>query len=188
MPQAKIIVLLRDPVERAYSHWKRERRDGMDPCETFEEAVAAEPARLAGEVDRILSDDSYYSYAHENFSYISQGLYLEPLRKWLEHYPREHVHVTTTERLLADPQGVYNEILEFLGLPPFRLRSTKLLNTNGTNDRLNPSTRRDLYARVGPHNRRLAGYLDVELGWDDDGVARERQAGRPSAAASTVSA
>src|SRR5918995_4966257 len=108
VPHAKIIVLLRDPIEQAYSHWRRERRDGTEPLETFEDAVAAEPERLAGEAERILSDDRYYSYAHENFSDISQGLYLDSLRRWFDRYPRDHVHIELSERFLADPQGVYD--------------------------------------------------------------------------------
>jgi len=173
VPQAKIIVLLRDPLERGYSHWKRERRDGTEPLERFEDAIEAEPERLSGEVDRILSDDTYYSYAHENFSYVSQGLYFEPLRKWLEWYPRNQVHVETTERFLQDPQGVYDDILQFLGLPPFRLRDARLLNTIATDQRLEPATRRKIRARIRPHNRLLEEYLGINLEWEDPDVGAE---------------
>jgi Sulfotransferase domain len=181
VPHAKLVVLLRDPIERAYSHWKRERRDNKEPLERFEDAIAAEPERLAGEVERILNDDSYYSYAHENFSYITQGLYVDSLRKWLEHYPREQVYVEVSERLLQDPQRVYDDILEFLGLPPFRLRDVKLLNTNVTDHRLDAATRRELTARIAPHNRRLEELLGIELGWrkhdtDSDLISPLRQA------------
>jgi Sulfotransferase domain len=164
VPEARIIVLLRDPIERAYSHWKRERRDGREPLE-FEDAVAAEPDRLRGEVERILGDDRYYSYAHENFSYISQGLYLEPLRRWLDHYPRERVFIASSERFREDPQRVYDEVLEFLGLPAFRLLDAVPLNTTATGQDLEPELRRALMAHVAPHNRRLEAYLGLELGW-----------------------
>ncbi len=171
VPGAKIIALLRDPIERASSHWKRERRDGTEPLESFEEAIAAEPERLAGEVERILSDDRYYSYAHENFSYISQGLYLESLRRWLEHYPREQVHIEVSERFFEDPQAGYDRVLRFLGLPPFSLPDVKPWNVTGqrTGQRLGPETRRQLTARTSPHNRRLEKYLGIKLGWDAGG-------------------
>jgi hypothetical protein len=167
VPQAKIIVLLRDPIERAYSHWKRERRDGAESLEAFEDAIAAEPGRLAGEVERILSDDRYYSYAHENFSYITQGLYLDSLRRWLEHYPREQVYIEVSERFLDDPQGVYDRVLRFLGLPPFALRDPKPLNVTGrgTSQELGSETRRGLRAHIAPHNRGLEKLLGIELGW-----------------------
>jgi Sulfotransferase domain len=167
VPHAKIIVLLRDPIDRAYSHWKRERRDGTEPLERFEDAVAAEPERLAGEEERILGDERYYSYAHENFSYISQGLYVDALRRWLEHYPREQVYVEASERLLRDPQRAYDGVLRFLGLPPFSLRDARRLNTTASGQGLAPTTRRELIARVAPYNRQLEALLGIRLGWDD---------------------
>jgi Sulfotransferase domain len=167
VPHAKIIVLLRDPVERAYSHWKRERRDGTEPL-GFEDAVAAEPERLAGEVDRILSDERYYSYAHENFSYVTQGLYVDALQRWLDHYPREQIYVEASERFLRDPQRAYDGVLRFLGLPPFSLRDARPLNTTGSSQRLASITRRELAARVAPYNRRLEELLGIRFGWDED--------------------
>jgi hypothetical protein len=124
VPAAKLIVLLRDPITRAYSHWRRERRDGNEPLRTFEEAIAAEAGRLAGEVERIVGDDRYYSYAHENFSYITLGLYLDGLQRWFARYPRERVCIQTTEQFLEDPQAVYGTILRFLGLPPHAAATT----------------------------------------------------------------
>jgi Sulfotransferase domain len=167
VPQAKIIALLRDPVERAYSHWRRERRDGSEPLESFEDAIAAEPGRLAGEEERILSDERYYSYVHENFSYVTQGLYLESLRRWLERYPGEQVHIEVSERFLADPQAAYDRVLRFLGLSPFSLRDAERLNVTDhrKEQQLGSETRRELTARFAPHNRRLEEYLGIELGW-----------------------
>jgi len=165
VPDAKLIVLLRDPVTRAYSHWQRERRDGKEPLERFDQAVAAEPERLAGEADRILHDERYYSYAHENFSYMTQGHYLEALRRWLEHYPRERVHIELSERFSRDPQAGYERVLRFLGLPPLKLRDPRPRNTIES-ESLDPLLRRELSARMAPDNIRLEEFLGIELGWD----------------------
>jgi hypothetical protein len=180
VPEAKLIVLLRNPIDRAYSHWNRERRDGTEPLERFEDAIAAEPARLEGEVERILSDQRYYSYAHENFSYISQGLYVEPLRKWLQYYPREQVHVEITERLSSDPQDVYERVLRFLGLPPVGLGDAARRNTIPPSQPLGSATRRELVGLIAPHNRRLQDYLGIDLGWDTPVGHAQRP--RPSSA------
>ena len=165
VPDAKLIVLLRSPVDRAYSHWLRERRDGTEPLERFDQAVAAEPDRLAGEADRILNDDRYYSYAHENFSYISQGLYLSSLRRWLERYPRERMHIELSEQFARDPQGGFERVLKFLDLPPVRLRDARPRNTTEAAP-LDPGIRRELSARVAPANRQLEEFLGIDLGWD----------------------
>jgi hypothetical protein len=168
VPGAKLIVMLRNPIDRAYSHWRRERRDRMEPLERFEDAIAAEPERLAGEAERILSDDRYYSYAHENYSYVTQGLYLEALEAWLEHFPRERLHVEVSERFLADPQAGYGRVLRFLGLPPIELADATPLNTVES-EPLDPAYRRELAARFDPHNRRLQERLGMHLGWDAPG-------------------
>jgi Sulfotransferase domain len=170
VPDARILVLLRDPIERAHSHYKRLRRDGAEPLETFEDALAAEPERLAGEEERILADDRYYSYAHEHFSYLSQGLYADALARWLEHYPRERIHVEASERFLRDPQRAYDRVLAFLGLTSFALRDTTPLNASGGGS-LAPRTRQDLAARVAPHNVRLEEMLGMRLGWDTPATA-----------------
>ena len=166
VPHARLIVLVRNPIDRAYSHWRRERRDGTEPLATFEQALAAEPDRLAGETLRILSNDRYYSYAHENFSYLTQGLYMKALDAWLRHFRREQIHVEVSERFSAEPQRVYDRVLQFLGLPPHRLRHGAQANVNPATRELDAHTRRQLAARVAAENRRLEQCLGVPLGWD----------------------
>jgi hypothetical protein len=166
VPRTKLIVLLRNPIDRGYSHWRRLRRAGMEPLATFEEALAAEQTRLDGEVERIVSDNRYYSYAHENFSYLTQGLYLESLRTWLDYYPREQICIESTEAFLENPQRVYDRVLRFLGLRPFQLRDTTLRAANPAANPLNAGTRAELAARFAPHNHRLHEYLGVDFGWN----------------------
>jgi hypothetical protein len=164
VPDARIVVLLRDPIERAHSHFKRLRRDGREPLPTFEDALTAEPERLAGEEERIMSDERYYSAAHEHFSYIAQGCYADALARWLEHFPREQIHVEASERFGREPQRAYDEVVAFLGLPPFRLPDTTPLNATRP-EPLGPGTRRDLAARLHPHNRRLEAMLGMRFDW-----------------------
>jgi hypothetical protein len=175
LPNARLIALLRDPIDRAYSHWRRERRDGSEPLPTFEAALAAEPARLAGEEERIVADARYYSYAHENWSYVTQSLYLTPLRRWLDRFPRDQVLIESSERFLADPQGVYDRVLAFLGLPPRRLRDTRPLNAVPADVPLPDHVRAELRDRLTVHNRQLERYLSIEFGWDRRRDAAPRQ-------------
>ncbi len=73
-PEAKVIVLLRDPAERAYSHWVERTRNNIETL-AFAGAVEAEAVRLDGEEARMLSDPTYNSFAHQHFSYLDQGRY-----------------------------------------------------------------------------------------------------------------
>lgn len=164
VPRAQIIVLLRNPIERAYSHWRRERRDGYEPL-TFEDAIDAEEGRLAGEVERIAADDRYYSYVHENFSYVSQGMYLASLEPWLDRFPRDQVLIESSEEFHRHPQHVFDRVLGFLRLPPFELQNPTFANTNPAADPVRPDTRARLQERFAPHNERLERALGMHFDW-----------------------
>jgi hypothetical protein len=164
VPEAKIIVLLRDPVERAYSHYKERVRHGAEPCGSFEEAIDREPGRLAGEEERILADPTYHSFAHEHHSYLAQGRYLDMLPRWRERFPPERLLILPSEQLYADPQAMLDRVLAFLGLPPWELRDPRAYNYHPA-DELAEGTRRRLAAGFSEHNRRLAEFLGMRLGW-----------------------
>lgn len=72
MPTVKLIVLLRDPVERAYSHWKERRTHGIEPLD-FAAALAAEPERTAGERERLIAEPESFSEAYDWYTYRARG-------------------------------------------------------------------------------------------------------------------
>ncbi len=117
LPEAKVIVLLRDPRARAVSHYWHEVRLGFEPLD-LEDALAAEGERLAGEESRIRSDPGYRGFAHQHFSYLARGHYAGQLRRLLAAYPRQQVSVLRFEDLVADPGSTLAEVHAFLGLAP----------------------------------------------------------------------
>ncbi len=109
LPDARLIALLRDPVERAYSHYQMMSRTGREKLD-FEEAVAAEPERLAGveealmsETVQVLPSGHRAHHQHRHRAYFSRGLYADQLERWLEHFDREQLLVVGTEDLLGPP-------------------------------------------------------------------------------------
>lgn len=166
VPGAAVIVSLRDPVERAYSHYKERVRHGAEPL-SFEEALDAEPARLSGEAERIVGEPGYRSTAHEDHSYVAQGRYLDMLPRWFDLFPREQFHVVASEEFYADPDRVVNGVWSFLGLPPGRLRSRRRYNYVPAPE-LRPATRRRLQAEFAGHNRELERLLGRSLPWPGD--------------------
>ena len=163
VPGARIIALLRDPVERTYSHYSEQRRNGVETL-GFEEALAAEPHRLAGEADRMAADPSYRSFAHEHQSYATQSEYLPGLERWMRAFSAEQVLVLQSEDLYRDPQGTCDRALAHLGLEPLPLHDARVWNAPPRAD-MPTAARRDLEQRFGPHNERLSAFLGVDLGW-----------------------
>jgi hypothetical protein len=163
IPDARLIVLLRDPIDRAYSHYRERSRHGAEEL-TFEEALEREQERLAGEEERLSTDDRYYSFAHEHFGYVSQGLYLEALRRWIDLFGRNRLLILRSEDFFASPERTYGDVLRFLGLPPWRLPAYPRFNYHEGRS-MSPSTRARLGERFGPENRRLAEFLGMDLFW-----------------------
>lgn len=163
MPELKIVVLLRDPVKRAYSHFWERTGEG-DEVLTFEEALAAEPARMEGELDRMAADPYYYSRAHDFFSYRDRGVYLPQLRRWAELYSRERMLVMPAEELYADEQRAVNEVCAFLGLPPHPLTVAERHNHLPA-PAMNPGTKAELTEFYREHNRELFAWLGADYGW-----------------------
>src|SRR5699024_5454249 len=114
VPNVKLIALLRDPVERCYSHWKERRRGDAEPLD-FAAALAAEPDRLAGEEERLRSDPTYYSYPHEQQSYVAQSHYARALQPWIERFGQQNLLVLVSEEYYADPTSALNQVADFVG-------------------------------------------------------------------------
>jgi hypothetical protein len=163
-PEARVIVLLRDPVERAYSHYKEQRRRGQEPLESFEAALDAEPTRLAGERERLLTDDRARSFSHEHLSYVAQSEYLEPLREWQSRFPPEQFLVLFSEDLYRAPQVVFDRVLKLLGLSPYRIPLSPPRNESYVGS-MAPVTRRRLESHFASHDEALSRHLAVELPW-----------------------
>ena len=163
LPDAKLIVLLRDPVRRAYSHYWHERDKGRETL-SFEDAIAAEPGRLGQAEAQLASGEIESSREHQLHSYLARGRYAEQLERWLAAYPRERLLVLRFEDFVGAPLAGLNRTLEYLGLPPMTT-----LDLEARNTRKYPPMSDETAARLreyyAPHNRRLETLLGREMGW-----------------------
>jgi hypothetical protein len=164
LPDVKLIVLLRNPVDRAFSHFWHQAKRGFEDL-SFEEAVAAEPARLQGELEKVLADERYVSFERHHHSYLARGRYAEQLEGWMERFPRDRFLVERSEDFFADPSTVYGRVLEFLELPDYKLPSYETFNAFSDGS-MEPSLRRMPGAHFRPHNQRLYDLLGRDFGWD----------------------
>lgn len=163
VPDAKLIVLLRDPVDRAYSQYQHEVALGREPL-SFEDALAAEDDRTRGEVERLLADPRAFSRAWWDHTYAARGLYAEQLERWLMVFPREQLLVVTTDELGERPGEAYASILAFLGAAPHQLDDyPRVFDRDYAPMQLH--TRAALGARFAEPNRRLEELLDRSLDW-----------------------
>jgi hypothetical protein len=104
LPGVRLIAILREPAERAYSQYWHNRARGHEPM-TFEEAVAAEPERLAGD-----------GRGASRYSYVHRGMYVEQLQRLREHFSAEALKVVLFEDLRSDPTALVRDLLAFVGV------------------------------------------------------------------------
>jgi Sulfotransferase domain len=164
LPECKLIVILRNPIERAYSHHNHERALGFEGL-CFEDAIAREPARLRGEEERILRDPRYRSFSHQHHSYLARGRYAEQLERWFGHVDRARVLVLGAEELFERPRSAVAAAQRFLGLEPRMPGDLRARNARSYAP-LGEDVRRRLGDELEPHNQRLYRLLDRDLGWD----------------------
>ncbi|HKY47153.1 MAG TPA: sulfotransferase [Acidimicrobiia bacterium] len=119
VPNARIIAMVRNPVTRAYSQYQHNLRLGHEPL-PFGEALAAEPTRIEGEVDRLKSDPAYQARALRRHGYAERGKYDQQLLPWLERFPPDRFHIVKSEDFFSAPEASFDDILRFLELPSFR--------------------------------------------------------------------
>jgi hypothetical protein len=190
VPEARLMAILRHPVDRAYSHYWHERKLGREHL-GFREALAAERERTATEEVR----------PRLRFAYLERSRYLPQLRRVCEHYPREAIHLLILEEFERDPEVHFRSVCRFLGVDdsfvppetgrafnryaeprsPTVMRAARRIPWRPLRravDRLNvrrfgyppmePALRRELAGRFEEDNRALAEWLGRDLSvWDE---------------------
>ncbi len=158
LPSVQLVVLLRDPVERAFSHYQHMSRLGFEDLD-FASALEAEDGRLSADEARLEADPSFVARAHHRFSYLSRGRYAEQLDRWLEFYPRSSLLILESGDLYADPAGSLRTVLDFVGLrawEPPGFRNYSYVGAEPRRAKLDPGLRRELNGRFAADGRRLA--------------------------------
>ncbi|TQN37558.1 sulfotransferase domain-containing protein [Blastococcus colisei] len=163
LPGVKLLVLVRDPVERAYSAHAHELARGFE-AEPFERALELEEGRLRGETERLCDDPGYESHHHRHNAYVTRGQYIDYLEPLADRVGRDRVHVVDSHDFFSRPEDVYDEVLDFLGLPraghpPFERHNARPRSA------MPEPLRASLTAHYAPYDERLAAWWGRAPSW-----------------------
>jgi hypothetical protein len=163
LPEVKLLVLVRDPVERAYSAHAHELARGYE-TEPFERALELEDERLAGEAERIVSQPGYLSHSHQHHAYLTRGRYADQLERLAQFVGRDRVHVVDSGRFFTHPEPVYDGVLEFLGL---RRHGYPVFERHNARPRspMPETLRATLNEHFAAADERLTGWLGQPPSW-----------------------
>ncbi|MGH3156982.1 MAG: sulfotransferase domain-containing protein [Streptosporangiaceae bacterium] len=164
LPGVKLMVQLRDPIERAFSSHAYSISVGCD-TETFERALELEDSRLEGEVERLMEDPSFPSLAHRHHSYRTRGHYVDHLEHLEKLFGRDRIHVVDSADFFTDPKPTYDGVLKYLGLPNVGYPDFKHLNARSRPAPMPDSVRAELEDHFRPYNERLIKWLGWKPSW-----------------------
>jgi hypothetical protein len=148
VPQARLITLLRNPVDLFYSSYQHRVRKGQED-RSFEQTVRAA-----------------LNNPHE--VRLVRGIYVEHLLRWRRFFSAEQMLVLKSEDLFERPHDTLKLTLEFLDLPRWEPEASALRSKRNKGDyeqKIDPTIRRRLEDYFEPHNRRLYEYLGIDFGW-----------------------
>ena len=161
-PNMKIIIILRNPVDRAYSQYHLSVRQTAER-RSFEDVVEENMNRLNKESHEHYEIKPRFSAKEDN--YLKKGLYALQLKYWLKIFPRENILIVSTEEFESNQQIIYNKIFEFLNISKFEVKNTKKME-KGNYLPMKSETRNLLLDYFRPHNHELFELINMEFDWD----------------------
>jgi hypothetical protein len=161
LPNVRLIVLVRNPVDRAYSHYLHSVKTGHESL-TFEAALDAEPTRMREATPFLEAGLNRASQGHRLYSYLNRGLYADQLERWIQLFPLEQILLICSEDLFQDPAIQCSKILSFLGVPKMLLAFPS--RSGEPYAPMPDPIRGRLVQFFKPHNARLYHYLEKLAG------------------------
>ena len=161
----KLIVVLRNPVDRAYSNYQHQVREGIEK-QTFEEAIKSELKRI-----EICKNNPEYKINNNDFnnnvvfSYLRHGIYVDFIKAWMKFFTKEQFLILPTYELNNNRVKFLKQVFDYLNVPNFEISDIERQNV-GEYKKLDKSTRKFLVDYYRPHNERLFELLGKKFEWD----------------------
>ena len=162
-PGIKLMLLLRNPVNRAYSQYHHMKRKGRISL-SFEHCIRLEEDVLAGRKEAFFKEEHHSDLMYRRFSFLTRSRYAEQLDEWYKDFNREQLLIIRSEDYFSDAGQTFQQVFRFLGLPPADINLTKK-HSGSDYPPMKPETREQLTAYFEPFNRQLYGMTGRDFGW-----------------------
>jgi len=157
-PQTKIIILLRNPADRAISWHYHKLNTGLTN-QSLAPAIAEEIERLKTVSEKEITNTGFY-----NPDNILSSLYIYKIKPWIELLGRERFLILKSEDFYSDPLTSMSQVFDFLGLPNCPLESYPKVNAGSYNE-VDTELRAVLADYFAPYNQQIEEYLDMKFNW-----------------------
>lgn len=178
LPGIKLIVLLRNPIERALSHYYHNIFFGIEKL-PFEEGIKKEPERINKSFEELKNEEinfndtpvSYFfrimrfkTKNYFNFSYLESGKYYELLKNWLDVFPKNQLLIIQSEDFFDNTKNIFRQVQDFLDLPYYDLGHYGL-HWEIKHQPMKDNLRKSLKEYFEPYNSKLYKYLNRDFEW-----------------------
>jgi len=163
-PDAKFLVFMMNPIERAYVHYLSAAQKGKETRQ-FEDCIKSEDEFIGQDWEKACADETHHGQKAQRFSYLARSRYMEQLENWYESFPENRFQFVFLDDLARYPRKEMRKIFDFLGVPTFRDLQITKFKSKSENEALKPKTRDWLSQYFAPQNKRLAAHLGRELPW-----------------------
>ncbi len=163
IPDVKLIAILRNPVDRAFSSYFSQLRVKNEKI-PFEEAIEEESQRRSITVQKIINPNN--ESISSNPPHLYTGIYHIHIKKWLEFFPREQIFIINSDELKKEPVKILNQVFQFLDLDPYNPKDLRLKNVGEYNIKMNSKMRKKLVEYFKTHNEQLSQLLGRKFDWD----------------------
>ncbi len=164
IPHVKIIALLRNPVDRAYSHYRqivKRRKEALH----FEAAIAQEEKRIGGIRDKMLADEKYKHPYYTRYSYLARGRYIEQVKEMYRLFPKEQILILKSEELFQNANLVMEQVFRFLNVSIYKVDCRVVHNQGQYQQEIEPEVRQNLLEYFCPYNQQLYEFIGRDFGW-----------------------
>ncbi len=161
IPKVKLIVLLRNPTERAISHYFHEKRLNKESLSIYE-AFQREEQRL----ESVIKAKDYKNDIFIHHSYKSRGLYKDQLARYLKYFPRQQILVIKREEFFSEPDNTLRQVFEFVGVDTeFKVKDLRPRNVASNRGEVDQKVYEYLNSYFLPHNQALYELIGENYGW-----------------------
>ena len=156
IPNCKLLTILRNPIDRAYSNYNLGIRLGTEKS-SFEDSIDNEM--------KCLGKNTFRECIDQRQSYLSKGMYEKQVKNWLEIFPREQIHFLSTEEMERNPVKTLQKIFNFLEISDYKIQNPQK-QKSADYKKMDFKTRELLSEYYRPYNKKFFGLIKQEFDWN----------------------
>ncbi len=163
-PDAKFIVLLRNPIERAYSHYKYNVKMKKEHL-SFDQAISKEIEKFNDKPKEFFASKIHSVPKNMRRGYFGRGVYIDPIKCWMSYFPKEQFLIIKAEDFFADPEATLKQVHQFLGIPHYSLDDHQY-GYHPSTIAADEKVMAQLADYFRPYNKALEEFLGAKFNWD----------------------